>query len=154
MLHELKNTDNSTYTPQLLSTKELIDKYWAQCVPLLEKCINKQMHGEMVVEDIYTRALKGQMYIIAVKNDTPEVPDVKLVLVLELVYYPRFTSMNVVALGGKDLKNMINSFWEHVCGWARICGVTKMECLVSPAMERILNNIGFKQKYIHMRQEL
>lgn len=154
MLHELKDTDNSTYTPQLLSTKELVDKYWAQCVPLLEKCINKQMHGEMVVEDIYTRALKGQMYIIAVKDDTPEVPDVKLVLVLELVYYPRFTSMNVVALGGKDLKNMINSFWEHVCGWARICGVTKMECLVSPAMERILNNIGFKQKYIHMRQEL
>ena len=154
MLHELKNTSNSTYTPQLLSTKELIDKYWGQCVPLLKKCIDKQMRGEMEVEDIYTRALKGEMYIIAVKDDTPEIPDVKLVLVLELIYYPRFTAMNVVALGGRDLKNMIGSFWEHVCGWARICGVTKMECLVSPAMERILSDVGFKQQYIKMRQEL
>ena len=110
MLHEIKNTTSSTYTPQLLSTKELIDKYWGQCIPLLEKCIDRQMHGEMEVEDIYTRALKGEMYIIAVKNDTPEIPDVKLVLVLELIYYPRFTAMNVVALGGKDLKNMIKMF--------------------------------------------
>ena len=49
---------------------------------------------------------------------------------------------------------MIGSFWEHVCGWSRICGVTKMECLVSPAMERILSDVGFKQQYIKMRQEL
>ena len=112
------------------------------------------MHGEMEIDDIYTRALKGEMYIIAVKNDTLEIPDVKLVLVLELVYYPRFTAMNVVAIGGKDLKNMISAFWQHVCGWARICGVKKIECSVPPAMERILKDIGFEQHYIQMRQEL
>jgi len=154
MLHEIKNTTDSTYTPQLLSTKELIDKYWGQCKPLLEKCISQQMHGEMELEDIYTRALKGQMYIIAVKDDAPEIPDVKLVLVLELVYYPRFTAMNVVALGGKDLRHMIGEFWQHVCGWARICGVKKIECSVPPAMERILKDVGFEQHYIQMRQEL
>ena len=62
--------------------------------------------------------------------------------------------MNIVALGGRDLKAMIDEFWPHVCGWAKICGVKKIECSVPLAMERILKNVGFKQHYIQMRQEL
>ena len=69
------------------------------------------MDGELDVDDIYSRALKGQMFVIAVKNDSTELPDVKLALALELVYYPKYTAMNVVALGGKDLRNMIDMFW-------------------------------------------
>ena len=118
MLAEVKK-EELKYEPQLLSTKELIDRYWGQCVPLFQKCIDKQMDGELDIEDIYSKALKGEMFIIAVKNDSTEIPDVKLALALELVYYPKYTAMNVVALGGKDLKNMINMFWKHVCGWAR-----------------------------------
>ena len=151
MLHEIKNVTNSTYTPQLLSTKEHIDTYWDQCVPLLQKCIDK-MDGEMIIEDIYASATQGKAFIIVVKNDYDNY--VKLALVLELVYYPRYTAMNVLALGGEDLKNMINLYWKHVCGWALICGVKKMECTVSPAMERILKSVGFKQQYIKMRQDL
>ena len=155
MLEAINSTNKkSNYHPQLLSTKELIDKYWGQCKPLIEQCINRQMHGEMELDDIYTRTLKGEMYIIAFKNDVPEIPDVKLALVLELHYYPRFTAMNIVALGGRDLKAMIDEFWPHVCGWAKICGVKKIECSVPLAMERILKNVGFKQHYIQMRQEL
>jgi N-acyl-L-homoserine lactone synthetase len=45
-------------------------------------------------------------------------------------------------------------FWKHVCSWAMINGVKKMECTVSPAMERILKSVGFKQQYIKMRQDL
>ena len=118
------------YEPQLLSTKELIDKYWGPCVPLLDQCIKRAMHGEMLVEDLYTRALKGEVFIIVAKNDDTETPTVKLVIVLELVTYPRFTAMNVVALGGKDLKNLIQMYWKDVCSWAKVCGVKKIECSV------------------------
>ena len=81
---ENENTDLK-YEAQLLSTKELIDKYWGQCTPLLQRCIEKAMHGEMLVEDLYTRALKGEVFVIVAKNDDTEVPTVKLVI-LELVY--------------------------------------------------------------------
>jgi len=90
VLAEVKK-EELKYEPQLLSTKELIDRYWGQCVPLLQKCIDKQMDGELDIEDIYSKALKGEMFIIAVKNDSTEIPDVKLALVLELVYYPKYT---------------------------------------------------------------
>ena len=153
MLTEVKK-EKLEYEPQLLSSKELLDRYWGQCVPLFEKCIEKQMDGELDEDDIYSRALKGQMFVIAVKNDSTELPDVKLALALELVYYPKYTAMNVVALGGKDLRNMIDMFWKHVCGWAKICGIKKMECSVNPAMQKILETVGFKQQYVQLRQDL
>jgi hypothetical protein len=142
------------YEPQLLSTKELIDKYWGACVPLLDQCIKRAMHGEMLVEDLYTRALKGEVFVIVAKNDDMETPTVKLVIVLELVTYPRFTAMNVVALGGKDLKNLIQMYWKDVCSWAKVCGVKKIECSVHPAMERILTAEGFERTYVQLRQDL
>lgn len=141
------------YEAILLSTQQLIDKYWAQCVPHLEKCL-EGMHGECTVEDIYTSALQGQMYLLVAKNDDEELPDVKLVLVMQLVYYPRYTAMNVVAMGGKDLRHLIKKFWPDVCGWARICGVKQIECSVAPAMERILSGAGFERKYVQLKQDL
>ena len=146
--------EQKQYNAQLLSTKELFDKYWGGCIPLFQDCIDRAMHGEMTVEDIYDRGLKGQLYVIAVKNDDGEVPDVKLALALELVYYPQFTAMNVLALGGKNLRHNMKKFWKQVCGWAQICGVTKIECLVAPAMEKILQAQGFERKYSLLRQDL
>jgi len=146
--------NNDDYEPMLLSSKEAFDKYWDACIPHLERCVNEAMHGEMTVDDIYNKALAGQFYVIAVKNDQLEVPDVKLVLVLEVVYYPRYATMNVVALGGKDLRHMIKRFWSYVCGWAYINGVRKMECSVAPAMQKILEAVGFQQQYVQLRQDL
>jgi len=141
------------YEPQLLSTVELIDKYWGQCEPHIQRCLDG-MHGEMKTEDLYSRALKGEVFIIVAKCDEPEVPDVKLVIITELVTYPRFTAMNVVALGGKDLRNCMKMFWKDVCGWAKVCGVRKIECSVHPAMERVLASAGFERHYVQMRQDL
>jgi len=136
-----------------LSTQELFDRYWAQCVPHLEKCVDS-MHGEATVEDLYAACLRGEMYTIIAKNDDTELPDVKLVIVLQLVYYPRYAAMNVVALGGKDLRHSMKKHWADVQGWARICGVKQIECSVAPAMERILSAAGFERKYVQLKQNL
>ena len=141
------------YEAILLSTQELFDKYWAQCIPHLERCL-EGMHGECTVEDLYTSCLKGEMYTIIVKNDETELPDVKLVLILQLVYYPQYTALNVVALGGKDLRHSIKKYWSDVQGWARICGVSQIECSVAPAMERVLSAAGFERKYVQLKQNL
>ena len=154
MLQAVNPTQNVKYELQLLSTKALFDRYWGQCIPLLQECIDRSMDGEMTVEDIYTRALKGEVYVIAIKNDDTEVPDVRLVVALEISYYPQYTAMNGLALGGKDLRIMIKKFWKKICNWAQVCGVKKMECLVAPAMQRILQAEGFEQKYILLRQDL
>ena len=85
-LQVVQEKETKKYNAQLLSTKELYDKYWGACVPLFQECIDRAMDGEMTVDNIYDRALKGQLYVIAIKNDDDEVSDVKLALALELVY--------------------------------------------------------------------
>jgi hypothetical protein len=144
---------NEEFEPILLSTQELYDKYWEQCKPHLQRCV-ENINGEFTVDDIYTRALRGEIFVIIAKNDTPEIPEVRLVIALELVQYPQFNAMNVLALGGKNLRHLIKLFWKDVCGWAKICGVKHIECSVAPAMEKILSTAGFEQKYILMRQDL
>lgn len=136
-----------------LSTQEAYDKYWAQCVPHLQRCI-ETMHGEATVEDLYAACLKGEMFSIVAKNDDTEVPDVKLIIILQVLSYPRYNTMNVVALGGKDLKNSMKEHWSDVQGWARICGARQIECSVAPAMERILSAAGFERKYVQLKQNL
>ena len=144
----------AAYEPLLLSTQHMLDVYWAQAVPLLERCIGEAMHGELTVEDLYEGIKAGQMFGIVVKNDEGELPDVALALVMELIFYPRMPVMNVVALGGRDLEQFSNKFWKYVCGWSHLSGVRYMQASASPGMARMLKKLGFNSVYTTMRMDL
>jgi hypothetical protein len=142
------------YEPLLLSSVEMLDAYWLSAEPHVRKCVDKAMHGELTTEDVYEAVKAGQMYLIVLRNDAGELPDVALALALELITYPRYTVMNVVALGGRDLRHFQTKFWKHVCSWAYMNGVRKMQASASPAMARILSKFGFKDVYTTMRMDL
>lgn len=142
------------FEPLLLATKEQFDTYWTATKPLLEKCVKRAMHGEMTIDDIYNSALQGKMYIFVVKCDKTITKSVKLALVLEIVHYPKLAAMNIVALGGSDLDALHAKYWKMLCGWAYMNSVRVIEGWVSPAMERVISQYGFKPVYTHMRLEL
>ena len=142
------------FEPLLLSTKEHFDAYWPATKPLLEKCVKRAMHGEMTIDDIYNAALQGKMYIFVVKCDKTITKSVKLALVLEIIHYPKLPAMNIVALGGSDLDALHAKYWKMLCGWAYMNSVRVIEGWVSPAMERVISQYGFKPVYTHMRLEL
>jgi len=151
---EVNNVEIDGYEPLLLATQEHYDLYWAQCVPLLDKVIEKAMHGELTTNDIYEKALQGQMYVFICKKDGGEYPDVKFAIVMELINYPRLAALNVVAIGGSHLNPFFKKFWVKLCGWAYMNGVRAIEALVSPAMARIISKFGFTHTYAHMRINL
>lgn len=142
------------FEPLLLSTKEHFDTYWSATKPLLAKCIDKAMHGEMTIDDLYNAALAGKVYIFVFKNDKTITKSVKLALALEIVSYPRLPAMNVLSLGGSALDPLYGKFWKMVCGWAYMNGVRVIEGRVSPAMERVISRYGFKPVYTQMRLDL
>jgi hypothetical protein len=144
----------SDFEPLLLSTKEHFDLYWPATKPLLERCVKRAMHGEMSIDDIHNAALAGKMYIFVVKCDKTITKSVKLALVLEVVQYPKLAAMNIVALGGNDLDALHAKYWKLLCGWAYMNSVRVIEGWVSPAMERVISQYGFKPVYTHMRFEL
>lgn len=146
--------DLSNYEPILLSSVDLVDWYWDATKPLIQRCIDKAMHGEMTVDDIKRSILEGTAYAMVLKSDKFEAPDVKFVLVLELINYPQYSAFNVVILGGTNLRMLLKRYWSFVCGWAYMMGIRYFECSVSPAMERIVQRIGFNRTYIRMQLKL
>ena len=142
------------YEPILLATVQILDAYWAQAIPLLERCIGEAMHGELTIEDLYEGIKAGQLFGIVFKNDEGELPDVALALVLEPLLYPRMPVMNVVALGGRDLGVFGEQSWRHICSWAYMSGLRHMQASASPAMARMLKKLGFKPVYTTMRMDL
>jgi hypothetical protein len=151
---ELNNVEIDGYEPLLLATQEQFDLYWTQCVPLLDRVIEKAMHGELTTDDIYEKAMQGQMYVFVCKKDVGEYPDVKFAIVMELINYPRLAALNVVAIGGSHLNPFFKKFWSKLCGWAYMNGIRAIEALVSPAMARIISKFGFNHTYAHMRLNL
>jgi hypothetical protein len=142
------------YEPLLLTTKDQVDKYWPQASKLVDRCIKRAMHGEMRVEDIYNKVINQQVYVFVVKNDSCIQPDVKLVVVLEIMNYPRLPALNILALGGSSLDVFYEKFWKKLCGWAYMNGIRSIEGFVSPAMQKVISRYGFKQTYAHMRLNL
>jgi len=142
------------YEPLLLSTVEMLDTYWPQTAAVLERCVDKAMHGELTMQDIYEGIKAGRMYALIAKNDEGELPDVALALILELQAYPQFTVLNITALGGRELDLLRSRFWKHVCSWAFMNGVRTMQASVSPAMARILKRYGFHKVYETVRMDL
>jgi|TARA_A100001388_G_scaffold277264_1_gene267721 hypothetical protein len=145
----------NSFEPLLLSTKEHYDKYWAYAEPYIKKCLDETTHGEIDTSHIYERGLAAQNYVIVVKSDAGPEPEVKLVLVFEPRVYPNLPALNLLAIGGSDLKSLSDKYWEKLLGWAYMNGVRAIEGLVgNPAMERIIKRLGFKPIYTHMRLDL
>ena len=142
------------YEPLLLSTVELLDAYWPQCSELLEPVVQEAMDGELTVADMYQGIRGGRMYGLVAKDDTNELPDVALVLILEVVSYPQKSFLNITAIGGQQLDMLQSKFWKHVCSWAYMNGLRGMQAMVSPAMARIIGKYGFKDTYRVMRMPL
>lgn len=142
------------YTPLIISSVELLDAYWLQIEELLAPVVDDAMHGEMDLDDIYQGVKTGQMYCIVFKDDSSELPDVALAMVLDLVVHPKKTILNVTAIGGRQLDVFQSRFWKDIRGWAYMNGVREMQAMVSPAMARIIGKYGFEQVYHVMRLPL
>lgn len=151
----LVNTNElAGYEPQLLATQELLNIYWPQTAELLAPVVTNVMHGEMTLEDIYNAVMAGTMYCFVFKDDAGEAPTVALTLVLEVSNYPRFSAMNIIAIGGTPLNLFRSRFWEHICGWAYMNGARKVEASVVPTMVASMQKFGFEPTYTMVRLDL
>ena len=142
------------YEPLFLSSPELLNRYWLQAAEALAPCVDKAMHGEMTLDDIYNGVVAGQMFCLVFKNDNRELPDVALALVLEIIAYPQFKAMNITALGGRELGSLRTKYWKHICSWAYMNGVRTLQASASPAMARMLKPYGFEPVYQTLRMSL
>lgn len=124
---------------------------------MIQEYIERTQNEELTSDDIYAKLAGSEAFCIAFAahrpNSVPDI-DVKLVLVLEVVRYPRLNAMNIVVLAGEDLLLFSEKFWGPIKNWAYINGVRAIEALTSPAVERLIKNLGFKRKAVLIRTDL
>ena len=148
------HTDLEKHRLLLLSTRDLVDRYWGQCVPHIEKSIAYCMAGEITCDEIYSRITEGSIYAIITKDDEPEVPDVSSVLTMELITHANFSSMNIITIGSIDLDFVLKKHWEDICSWAKVCGVRSIGCTVSKSIERMLTGYNLKPVSTVLKRDL
>lgn len=119
----------------------------------LQKVIDKACHGEFDTDDIRNAVLKGRAYIAYARDEEGEV---EIACAWEMVFYPRLTCVNVMALGGKNMKTSWTKYGAVLSELWKKQGADCVECMTSRAMARLLKASGFPVEpvYILSRGEL
>lgn len=126
-----------------LTTPELIGLHWWAVARLVDPVAHQAARGEFTTEDLAVMVEDGRaVSALFSVEDKPLIG-----MVFEFRHYPRAMTINVIALGGKDLAEVSSTFWPQFVAWAKESGVSHIEACTSPAMTRVLRGLGFQHTY-------
>ena len=126
-----------------LNTPELIEQHWPDVARLVAPVVEHAARGEFSVDDLGAFLTSEQAWAgLAVDEQGPA-----LAMVFEFRHYPAKTVINIMAIGGRDLGQVAMTFWPQFLAWAKESGAAEIEASVSPAMARVLKNLGFQHTY-------
>ncbi len=110
----------------------------------IRDCIDKVVKrgvrdGEYDVEDVKNLIMSGSAFVAYAKDAEGAV---EIACVWEMVYYPRTTTVNVMALGGKNMKENWAKYGSFLLDLWKKQGAEYVECLTSEAMARLIRSAG------------
>lgn len=128
--------------PLFLTSQRLISEHWQTAARLLEPIL-PLVRGEWSLDDLEDLCRDGR----AVAGIGFQAGEPVLAFVWELRLYPRKTTANIIALGGRGVDDAVATFWSRWVQWCRECGITEIEACAAPAMTRMLRPLGFEHTY-------
>lgn len=144
------------HEPMLLTHENQFNMYWPLAEPLLERCVVGATEGEYTVDDLHRMVMENRANMFVCTSDRsttdPEL-SINLAFIVEPVIYPQLNAVNILAIGGHNLRSQ-RKFWDYFKGWAFMNGASTIEASLSPAMMRILSSWGFRPVYTHARCDL
>lgn len=129
---------------------EQIPAVWFHAAPLFQKVVDKAVHGEFDVADLYRLAREGKVVVCLVWDGD----EVVMATAVEFVYYPKVTAANVLAMGGYNMKQVFDICLPAVRQFCRDVGAKWIQCEVSAGAERLYRPYGYRTVYRKMRMEL
>lgn len=132
--------------PLFLTSQRLITEHWAAVAHVLQPVL-VAARGEFTIEDLEELCRDGRALAGLVIEDGAPL----MAMVWEFRHYPRKTTLNVIALAGRDLERVASTFWPTFMRWAEESGATEIEARTRPAMSRKLRKLGFSPTYEMVR---
>lgn len=117
----------------------------------VDRVILHAAHGEFTGDDLKAMIAAGRAYAAFITTDEGLI---ELAWVWEMVFYPRKTVVNVMAMAGRRFKECCVVYFELVKDLWRAQGATAVTSYTSPAMARLLARAGFCEKYRFLEMEL
>jgi hypothetical protein len=125
-----------------LTSQRLISQHWAVAAKLLQPVL-QAVRGEWNVQDLEELCREGRAVAgIGFDGDEPV-----LAWVFEFRFYPRRTTVNLMALAGRGVDDAASTFWPSFVQWCGESGASEIEACALPAMTRMLRPLGFQHTY-------
>ena len=123
---------------------------WHRLEPMFARAIDKAVHGEFSVDQLLQLALNKTGLIAYIEDEQ----EILMVLAMELRHYPGMTVLNVMAMAGKNMRELFSLHSPEIADFARSCGVTHFEASTSRAMAKMLQECGWSHVYETVRFKL
>lgn len=122
-----------------------------QARPLLDRVVHEAAHGEFDSDALKKLIEKEHAWGACVIDDDDQV---ELVCLWEMVFFPNRTVCNVIALGGKNLKESWAVYGDTMSDLWRAQGAEVVTSYCNKGMTRLLRWFGFKPAYVYLEKEL
>lgn len=113
----------------------LVEGYVAQVLPKLQ--------GEMVLSDFIDGFIREQFHLFIGWLDG----EVTGCMVTEVIEYPQFRVIRVVAAAGSGFEKFMRKFMSYVMNWAKTNGALYVEAWTLPEMTRYHRRFGSQKVY-------
>jgi len=127
-----------------------IETQFAQVRAMFDRCVRKAVRGEFDSDDLLRLAQAQKMYIGVVRDGGEPV----MAMAFEFIEYPQRMVLNIAALAGQRIADVMAELWPTFQRFARAAGADGIQASCSPSMARILRRQGFNKVYEVMRSEL
>jgi len=135
--------------PLFLTSQRLITEHWPTAAALLQPVLGVT-RGEWEIDDLEELCRDGRAIAgIGFQDGEPV-----MAWVFEFRFYPRKTTVNLLALAGRGLQDVAATFWPQWLAWCQESGATEVEACALPAMTRMLGRLGFQHTYNFVRLQL
>lgn len=127
-----------------------VDNVWPECETLLVSAL-KYSKGEFDLDDFRKLLLQGLVQLFYISRDG----DIELALITELVQYPQYRSVRILAAAGKNLARASVEFKPAFIEWAVANGAVELECWAPDNLrEEFYKILGFTKAYSVLRFDL
>lgn len=125
-----------------LTSQRLISEHWPTVARVIAPVMGA-VRGEFTVDDLQELCREGR----AVAGLGFHEGEPVMAWVFEFRFYPRKTTVNIVALAGCGVDDAASTFWPRFVQWAKESGADEIEASTSRAMARLLAPLGFTRTY-------
>ncbi len=141
-LHELTVIDARPFT---------LDFWWPQVKGLIEEAVSRSK-GEVSADDVLRLLMeeKFQLWLVA----SVEPWHLYAAAITEVVDYPRFAAIRVVALAGEDMERWKELLDARLQVFARLHGAKYLEAVGRKGFERKLKDLGYEAAYVVYYKEV